>query len=123
MKSTSLHTMKTSELIERFASIGVEQDKALRLDDLAKYSRLCLQMKAVDEELRSRSGDQRKSLLTLYDHPNVQVRLMAAKLTLAVAPDAARQLLRYIHDWETQPQAGDAGMCLWTLDEGIFVPE
>jgi len=80
-------------------------------------------MKAVDEELKRRAGDQRRALLALYNHPNMQVRLMAAKLTLAVAPDAARQMLRQIQEWGRQPQAGDAGMCLWTLDEGIFVPK
>ena len=51
----------------------------------------------------------------------MQVRLNAAKSTLAVAPEAARQELRAIADSREYPQA-DAGMCLGNLDEGIFKP-
>jgi Domain of unknown function (DUF2019) len=47
---------------------------------------------------------------------------MAARLTLAVAPAAARQVLEDIQNSKQYPQAGDAGMCLWSLDEGIFKP-
>ncbi|MFZ3312176.1 MAG: DUF2019 domain-containing protein [Xanthobacteraceae bacterium] len=123
MKSLNIAAMTTNELVERFAAIGVEQDKALRADNLQKYKRLCLQMKAIDGELKNRPGDQRRSLLVLYDHSNFQVRLMAAKLTLAVAPEAARGMLRLIRERRHQPQSGDAGMCLWNLDRGVFVPK
>ena len=123
MKSPNIATMTTSVLVERFTAIGVEQDKALRADDLGKYKRLYAQMRAIDEELKSRPGDQRRSLLTLFDHPNFQVRLMAAKLTLAVAPEAARQMLELIRQRRHQPQSGDAGMCLRNLDRGVFVPK
>jgi hypothetical protein len=122
MTRFNVKTMTVNELVERFAPIGVEQDKAWRADDFERYKRLSVQMRAIDEELKARPGDQRRSLLTLYDHPNFQVRLMAAKLTLAVAPEAARRILEIIRDRRHQPQSGDAGMCLWTLDEGIFVP-
>lgn len=115
--------MTTNELVEHFAVIGVQQDKALRADDLQKYKRLCLQMKAIDDELKTRPGDQRRALLPLYEHPNFQVRVMAAKLTLAVAPQAARQMLQLIRERRHQPQSGDAGMCLRALDQGIFVPK
>jgi hypothetical protein len=47
---------------------------------------------------------------------------MAAKLTLAVAPAAARQMLESIQNSDEQPQAMDAGMCLWNLDRGVFKP-
>ncbi|HEY1803723.1 MAG TPA: DUF2019 domain-containing protein [Terracidiphilus sp.] len=123
MTELDVKTMPVNELVKRFAVIGVEQDKALRADNLEKYKRLCTQMRAVDDELKSRPGDQRRSLLTLYEHPNFQVRLMAAKLTLAVAPEAARRMLELIRQRHHQPQSGDAGMCLWTLEEGIFMPK
>jgi hypothetical protein len=123
MTELDVKTMPVNELVKRFAVIGVEQDKALRADNLEKYKRLCTQMRAVDDELKSRPGDQRRSLLTLYEHPNFQVRLMAAKLTLAVAPESARRMLELIRQRRHQPQSGDAGMCLWTLEEGIFVPK
>ena len=52
----------------------------------------------------------------------MQVRLNAAKLTLAVAPKAAREALEAIASSHHYPQAGDAGMTLFALDDGIFEP-
>jgi hypothetical protein len=69
-----------------------------------------------------REGDQRRTLLNLYNHPNMNVRVKAAKATLAVSPKGARQLLEEIQASKWQPQALDAGMCLWALDQGIFKP-
>jgi Domain of unknown function (DUF2019) len=123
MKSFDVETMTTGQLVERFAAIGVEEDKALRTDGLRRYKRLAQEMRAIDDELKRRPGDQRRSLLALYDHPNFQVRLMAAKLTLAIAPDAARRMLEFIRQRRHQPQSGDAGMCLSMLDRGAFVPK
>ena len=123
MTRLDLHDLTVAQLIQRFAAMGVEQDKAEIWGDNAKVTQLFWQMEAVENELKIRPGDERKALLTLYDHPNVQVRLKAAKATLAVAPDDARRLLQIIASSRRQPQAGDAGMCLWALDEGIFVPE
>jgi cytochrome c oxidase assembly protein Cox11 len=107
----------------RFAALGVAEDKAERVDDTAEYKRLYWLMDAVKKELKSRPGDQRRALLTLYDHPNMQVRLMAAKSTLAVAPDEARRMVEWIAASRWFPQAGDAGMCLARLDSGDFVPK
>ncbi|OYW31283.1 MAG: hypothetical protein B7Z45_10540 [Azorhizobium sp. 12-66-6] len=42
--------------------------------------------------------------------------------TLAVAPEAARATLEALSRITHTPQAADAGMCLWALDEGIFKP-
>jgi hypothetical protein len=61
-------------------------------------------------------------LLTLYDRRNAQVRLTAAKATLAVAPKAARVQLQKLRRLREFPQAGDAGMTLRALDDGIFKP-
>ncbi|MGH6867778.1 MAG: DUF2019 domain-containing protein [Methylocella sp.] len=47
----------------------------------------------------------------------------AAKWTLGIAPEAARKVIQTISDSKRYPQAGDAGMALWTLDEGIFKPD
>jgi len=123
MKEPRLHDLTVAELVERFVAICVEQDKAVFEDEIAKYNRLYKQMVAVRDELKARSEDQRRVLTTLFDHPNLQVRLQAAKSTLAVAPIAARQMLQAIEGWGRQPYAGDAGMCLVSLDRGIFVPK
>jgi hypothetical protein len=122
MKRDDLRAMTVDQLVELFAEIAREQDRAIARDDNAKYSRLFWQMEDVEEELKGREGDQRPALLRLYTDLNAQVRLAAAKATLAVAPEAARRLLRNIADSQENPQAGDAGMSLVNLERGIFKP-
>ena len=78
MTQIDLKSLSTDQLLEHFASIGVEQDKADEAEDNAKYERLFKQMSAIQNELKSRPGDQRRALVQLFDHPNMQVRLNAA---------------------------------------------
>jgi hypothetical protein len=118
----SLAAITVEELVDHFAGIAIAQDEALLDRDNVQFSRLYQQMEEVNNELKARAGDQRRALLALYDHPNVQVRLKAADSTLAVEPKVARQKLEEIASSHEFPQAGDAGMSLWALDEGIFKP-
>lgn len=112
MNATKLPDMTNDQLVERFVEIAVQQEEALLRDEIAKFNKLFSQMNAVDQELRSRPGDQRRLLLRLYDHPNVQVRLKAAKRTVAIAPDDARAVLESIASSRKFPQAGEAGLSL-----------
>ena len=80
-------------------------------------------MVAVEEELKSRDGDQRRLLMQFYDHPNLQVRLNAAKATLPVAPAEARHQLEAIRSSKIYPQAADAGVAIRMLDRSVFKPE
>ncbi len=123
MNSADLKNLSVAQLVDRFAAIGIQQYNALIVDDVATYTPLHWQMDAFKRELKSRPDDQRRALLKLYDHPNMQVRLAAAKSTLAVAPERARRLIEEIAASRWFPQAGDAGMCLDMLDRGIFVPK
>lgn len=123
MKKIILGELTTSDLVARFAQIGVAQDEALLGGQITKFNRLFRLMTEVADELKRREGDQRCALVALYDYPNMQVRLNAAKDTLAVAPIAARQQLEAIADSKWFPQAGDAGMSLSNLDRGIFRPK
>jgi hypothetical protein len=123
VKNIDLDKLTIAQLVERFAALGIDEDKAVFDGNNVKYRRLYWQMDAIKEELKRRPGDQRRALLPLFDHPNLWVRLMAAKGTLAVAPEAARRMLLEIESWGRQPYAGDAGMCLVSLERGIFVPE
>ena len=59
--------------------------------------------------------------MSVYGYPNMHVRLKAAKATLAVAPQAARQAIEAIAASTWPPQCYER-MCLWMLDEGKFVP-
>lgn len=118
----SLRTLSTDELLDLFAEAAVAQFNAELRSDIGKQNKLIREGWAIVAELKSRKGDQRSELARLYDHPNVQVRLNAARLSLAVAPIAARALIQGIADSKKYPQAMDAGMCLWALDQGIFKP-
>jgi Domain of unknown function (DUF2019) len=122
MIESKLEILSVEQLVARFVDIGVRQSDALLRLETTKFNRLFDQMEAVKEELKRRPGDQRSSLLSLYDHPNAQVRLKAATATLAIAPQAARQLIEAIAASREYPQAGYAGMALTNLDNGIFKP-
>ncbi|SRR5579875_2808155 len=122
-RAVDLSKMTIDQLVDRFAEIGVAQDDALWGSKYARFKRLFEQMNEVDLELRSRGAEARRALLRLYNHRNIQVRLKAAKRTLAVAPIEARRLIEDISRSGFYPQAGEAGMTLSNLDEGIFKPD
>jgi hypothetical protein len=122
MRRSKLRTMPTSELVGLFTDIALAEDDAILMDDNPRYNRQFWQLEAVEQELKSRQGDERRALLGLYTHSNAQMRLAAGLATLAVAPVEARQLLQSIYDSKEYPQAGDAGMSLINLDRGIFKP-
>jgi hypothetical protein len=122
MSRPSTQNLTVDQLVERFAALGVEQSKAIDVDNNAKYARLFEQMRDVEEELKLRAGDQRRALVALYSYPNMQVRLAAAKATLATDPQVARQVIEAIATSTWPPQCYDARSCLRMLDEGAFVP-
>jgi hypothetical protein len=110
-------------LVRRFEELCLKQYDADLSFDMPRYNRAFDAMMAVSNELRSRPGDQRRSLVSLYDHPNEQVRLKAAIHTLALFPDDARAVMQKLIDDRIHPQAMDAGMLLDSLDAGRYVPE
>jgi hypothetical protein len=115
--------MSVDSLVARFAEFGEKQYRAELLGDHSAFNRHYDEIDKIRNELKGRDGDQRSALLRLYAHPNMQVRLNAAKLTLAVAPAVAREALEAIAASHHYPQAGDAGMTLFALDDGIFEPK
>lgn len=122
MRRINLKKLTVEELVERYVAIGEAEEDAVLYDDTSGYNRLFRKEQAVFDERESRPGDQRKILLRLYGHENLWVRMNAAKDTLALAPEDGRRVLQQIVDSKKQPYAGNAGMTLWTLDEGIFKP-
>lgn len=123
MKRKSLQELAVGDLVEQFAEIGVSQDRALTYSKIAMFKKLYGQMTAVDKELRRRGRDARLALCKLYAHPNYQVRLQAARLTLGVAPTEARQTIEAIARSGRMPQAGDARGTLRNLDTGFYKPD
>jgi hypothetical protein len=122
MKRKSLEELTVEDLVEQFAEACAGQDRALTYSKIALFNKLYGQMVAVDKELRKRGRDARLALRKLYAHPNYQVRLQAARLTLGVAPIEARQTIEAIAKSGRMPQAGDARGTLRNLDEGFFEP-
>ena len=122
MDHGALKHKSVNELVERFVAITQSQYQASLYDEFAKYNKLFREMMAVENELKSRSGDQRTALVPLFAYPNPQVRLMAAQSTLALAPTAARQVLQELWDRKEFPQAADAMGTLRALERGDRKP-
>jgi hypothetical protein len=121
-KRVLLGKMTADELVERYVAISLEQYAAIEWDEISRFNRLFVLRHAVEAELKRREGDQRRALLPLLDHRNLQVRLNAATDTLRVAPEAARQALETIRDTHWMPYAADAAGRLHGLDNGTFKP-
>ena len=79
-------------------------------------------MQDIRSELRRREGDQRRALLPLLNHPNVQVRMMAAHTVLTISPVLARRAVESVLDSGIFPQAADASGTLRALETGFYVP-
>ena len=122
MNHTSIQRMSVDELVDRFSASAICQFESELESSVARQNKCVEEQMAIAVELKTRPGDQRAALLKLYSHPNVQVRLNAARLSLAVAPTAAREVIQAIKESKQYPQAMDAGMCLWALEQGILKP-
>ncbi|HEY9055985.1 MAG TPA: DUF2019 domain-containing protein [Aurantimonas sp.] len=118
-----LTELTVDDIVREYIAIGLAQDRAIEADDTSTFNRLARRQFACEKELKLRTGDQRRALIPLLEHPNAQIRLNAAHATLVVAPLLARETLEAVAAWELGPQALDAGMAIQMLDEGRFVPE
>lgn len=123
MRVAALSRNTTETLVQLFAELAVEQDRALLLRTISTVNKIYDKLEAIESELKSRPGDQRSALLPLFNHKNMQVRVKAAMATLAVAPAAARAQLEAIRASGWQPQALEAGMSLGFLDDGVYKPK
>ena len=110
-------------LVAQFVEIGIAQYDAIYVIDNAIYNRLYKEMERIKAELKKMPGDQRRALLPLLSHPNVQVRLKAAHSLLALYPDLARRALESIRESGIEPQNGEAAMAISGLDEGSYIPK
>jgi hypothetical protein len=79
-------------------------------------------MNRVTKELQEMPGDQRRALIPLLSHSNVQVRLATARSLLALCPDLARNALVSIRESGIEPQNGEAATAIRRLDEGSYIP-
>jgi hypothetical protein len=122
MSGSKLKSLSTTDLKLMFEKLCIEQYDSLERDEIAAFNRRYDKIQAIEDELKSRPGDQRRVLMELFGHPNMQVRLTAARANLAVDYVAARREIQEIVDSKWFPQAGDAGMTLHFLDTGFSRP-
>jgi hypothetical protein len=122
MNNSALRNILTAQLVARFVQIGIKQDQALFDDKIGVFSQLYKEKAAIVSELKAREGDQRRALIELYSHPNLQVQLNAATATLAIDPAGARRVLEAIEASRMPDHALRAGMTLSALDDGTFKP-
>lgn len=118
----NLKPLSNAEIVNLFEQLCVEQYDAMERQEQARVNRLVWRIHDLEIELKSRPGDQRYELMRLFGHPNMQVRLSAARANLAVHYTSARRELQAIVDSQWFPQAGDAGMTLYFLDTGESKP-
>ena len=78
MRKNELRNLSTSELVAQFTDIALQQYDCVMRDEVKRFNKLFRQMNAVTDELKSRPGDQRRALIALYNHANLQVQLKAA---------------------------------------------
>jgi hypothetical protein len=123
MTSVQPNDALVKNLVAQFIEIGIAQYDAIYVIDNAMYNRLYKEMERIKAELKKMPGDQRRALLPLLSHPNVQVRLKAAHSLLALYPDLARRALESIRESGIEPQNGEAAMAISGLDEGSYIPK
>jgi hypothetical protein len=122
MKRASLDELTVEQIRDLFVANRMEQDRAELMGDTHRFRHLFDEMKKLENELRVRPGDQRRILLSLINHPNMEVRLHAALATLPIDRVAARRTLEEIWGSRQFPQAAEAGMTIKALDDGTFIP-
>jgi hypothetical protein len=119
MKPTALSAMSVDDLLARFAELAIQQELALEVDDIERYSQLYKKMETISDELEDRgSYDMFSHLLC---HNSIQVRLAAARRLMWTLPAIARPVLEHIAQSGHLPQAGYAGMALEMHDSGWAV--
>ena len=123
MKLIYLKGLTTEQLIEEFACLARRMGSAVLDSETRLFNRLFSKMQAIDRELRSRGREARIMLVPLLEDEDRFVRYYAAKYLLGLVPDRARRVIEEIAKFKYDALCGDAGMCLYALDAGIFKPD
>jgi hypothetical protein len=117
-----LDKLTADELVSLFASLG-EQRYPLTLNDEIKLAnRLIRQQNEITKELRRRGIEARLELTKLFNHPNIQVRMNAAKWSIGVAREPALNVLRQITKEDFGAFRLSAGMTVALVEDGTITP-
>ena len=123
MKNFDPKTASVDELIARFLELSIEQYEMEMSGHGTRRNRAVRARFAVEDALQERDGDARRLLVRFYEHANVQVQCNAASATLALFPEEARRRLEHIRRWTAGVTKLEAGMRLWAIDTGRYVPK
>jgi|WetSurMetagenome_2_1015567.scaffolds.fasta_scaffold1234643_1 hypothetical protein len=108
MRQPSLAHLSTDELVDLFEQNAIEQDRVIFKEQISKYKEVFGESDAIYAEFQKRGHDALRALMRLYKSPNMQVRLQAARLTIAVAPAEAQSVLENIARFGHVPQSANA---------------
>lgn len=121
-RGKKLGSLSNAEIAAEFEHLCIERYDAMERNENNRANRLLWKVNDLENELKSRLGDQRHVLKKLFGHPNMQVRLSAAQANLGVDYIAARQELQAIADSKWYPQAAEASFILRNIDSGFYRP-
>jgi hypothetical protein len=118
-----LQQLATDQLVQEFAELAQSMGAAVLDSETHRFNRMFPRMQGVDDELRSRGREARIALSPLLDDISRFVRYYAAKYLLGLLPVEARRVIEEIAAPKFDALCGDAGMCLYAVDKGIFKPD
>ena len=118
MRRIRLQDMTLDQLVARFVEIALAEYDAMERIENAKFNRLFDQMADLMAEFLIRPIEQRRALMALYEHPNPQVRYLAAFITKDFAPQAARRVCEIRSERDEYPTAVNARWLIRNLDQG-----
>ena len=121
-RAVDLRVTSTEDLVILYRDSCIAFSMDIDAERIAPLRRRFDAIMAIEAELKSRPGDQRRALLVLLGQGNLQARLMAATALLAIDRDAAIRDLQEIAGANWYPQAADAKLTLRNLAEGRYLP-
>lgn len=117
MSNSRFSKMVVENLVSLHADLSAKQGHAQEsFLSMTIVNRLGKQIFDINDELKSRPGDQRIVLIKLFSNPDPWVRFNAASAVLDIATASARPIIQAIADSKNYPVAAHAGMCLSLFD-------
>lgn len=116
MSKRDFTTWKVDNLCERYAELSVRQSTASDLAQMSVVNQLGDEIREIGNELKSRPDDRGRTLMRLFHHPNLNVRLNAGRSLMNMFPEEARMQIQAIADSGKYPFAVEAGLYLSSLD-------
>ncbi|MAS13296.1 MAG: hypothetical protein CMH69_08335 [Nitratireductor sp.] len=98
--------------VQEFIDLSLTQHEAVLYLETRAYNRAYEKIRKLVDKLRLSPGDQRHALIDLFDHPNPQVRLNAAKYAHPLFPEESIQVVQSIIDAKKYPQEAHARSAL-----------